>query len=135
MANFFSSRHGRPGTRLQTITVKLASGKLAHVTVHEMAAPHIKGFLEDLIKAGCPIKSIGGFNIRRIAGSRRLSQHSWGGAIDLNQVGRDKVVHGLKEWATTNRDLLNSLEKKWRMEGGHHWRNPDLGHWEFKGPK
>jgi hypothetical protein len=109
-------------------------GSKRRVQVNSQAAPFIKGFLDDLAGSGAPIHNVGGYSVRRIAGSNRWSQHSYGGAIDINQSARNVISPDLSDWMNKNRDKVNELERKWGMTGGEHWRNPDAGHWEWGGP-
>src|SRR5262249_55514578 len=60
-----------------------------NVTVNRQAAPAFLGFLTDLEQAGAPIKAVGGYNVRNIAGTNTPSQHAYGNAIDIEQSGRN----------------------------------------------
>jgi TP901 family phage tail tape measure protein len=83
-------------------TVTLSNGQ--KVTVNKAAAPQFEGFFNDLIKAGAPVGSLGGFGTRNLVSPR------------------------VQSWISQNPQVLSALEKKWGMSGGEHWRNPDTGH-------
>lgn len=130
-ANFM--RGPLPGRGAMT-TITLPQGQ--KVTVNKEAAPAFKGFLTDLENAGAPLGSIGGFNERRIAGSGRWSQHAYGNAVDAgNQRARNVVSRQFRDWVANNRATLDRALRDWNMINGGDWRNPDLGHFEWGGPK
>lgn len=104
-----------------------------NVQVHKDAAPHFQGFLTDMEAAGAPIKGVGGYNQRKIAGTDRWSQHAYGNAIDIDQTGRNATAEALRQWGTQNPDKLAELEKKYGMVGGQNFSKPDWGHWEWSG--
>lgn len=112
-------------------SVKTAGGNT--FTASPESAPYLKGFVEDLEKAGAPIRNIGGHNIRNIAGSNRLSQHAYGNAIDINQQSRDVVDKPFREWSNQNPDVLRAAQNKWGVISGGDWKNPDFGHFEWSG--
>lgn len=128
VANFM--RGPLPGND-ELVTVKTEGGK--SVRVNKQSAPYFLGFLNDLEKAGAPINSIGGHNVRPIAGSNKWSQHAYGNAIDVNMTGRNVTTGGLKKWADDNPEKLAEIEKRYGMVSGAKWRNPDFGHWEWGG--
>lgn len=103
----------------------------AKVNVSQQAAPAFVGFLTDLEAAGAPVKDVGGYNPRNIAGTNTPSQHSYGNAIDIDQTGRNES--GIKAWGIANADKLAAIEAKWGMKGGQNFSNPDWGHWEWTG--
>ena len=82
-ANFMKGQFGAPGSNLTRVTT--AGGHT--MTLNRESAPYLKGFVEELEKGGAPIRSIGGYNYRNIAGSRRLSQHAMGNATTSNSSG------------------------------------------------
>lgn len=130
-ADFFLKRGDQPITnsndpRLTTVKVGNQSWQ-----VNKEAAPYFQGFLNDLAKAGAPVNSAGGWNYRNIAGTNKLSEHAWGGAIDVNQTGRDVVTPEFKNWIAQHPGVLQELENKWHIYGGE--RFGDLGHFEWGG--
>lgn len=102
------------------------------VTVNKQAAAAMKGFLDDMEAAGAPLGNIGSYNVRRIAGSGRMSQHAYANAIDVgSQTARDVVSPAFAKWARENREKLDALTKKWSIVDGSKFRSPDLGHFEW----
>jgi hypothetical protein len=102
------------------------------VTVNKQAAAAMKGFLSDLEEAGAPLGSIGSHNVRRIAGSGKMSQHAYGNAVDVgSQTGRDIVSPAFARWVKENREKLDRLTQKWSIVDGSKFRSPDLGHFEW----
>lgn len=71
---------GAPGANLTQI--ETASG--LKVTVNKAAADAFKAFLDALEAEGYKIGSIGGYAMRNIAGTDKLSEHAYGAAIDIN---------------------------------------------------
>ena len=122
-----------PGRSAMT-SFKLPQGQ--RVTVNREAADAFKGFLTDIENAGAPLGSIGGYNERRIAGSGRWSQHSYGNAVDIgSQTGRDIVSPKFRAWIARNRETWDAALRRWNMIDGGKWRRPDLGHVEWAGPR
>lgn len=105
-------------------TIVLSNGQ--SFTVNKAVAPQFKGFYEDLIKAGAPVRNIGGFGSRG-----NPSQHPIGYATDWAQSSRDVVSPDVARWIRQNPDTLNALERRWGMSGAEHWRNPDTGHFSI----
>lgn len=130
-ANYMRGQHGGVGQNMTTIGT--ASGK--RVMVNRAAAPAFKGFLDEIEGAGAPIRSIGGYNPRFIAGTRRLSQHAFGNAIDIDQHARNVVSRPFADWARANPDKLRAAINRWGMVSGGDWRRPDFGHFEWSGRK
>jgi hypothetical protein len=113
---------GYSGER-QTIT--LANGQ--QVTVNARAAAQFKGFFNDLIAAGAPVKGLGGYGLRP-----NPSQHPPGLAVDWAQSRRDVVSPQVAQWIRGNPDVLDALESKWGMSGGEHWHSRDTGHFSIE---
>lgn len=100
----------------------------------KQSAPHLEGFVNDLEAAGAPIKAIGGYNPRRIAGSSRWSQHAYGNAIDIDQLGRNRVAVTFGVWAWEHSDIIRASARKHGIISGGDWRkNADFGHFEWGG--
>lgn len=97
------------------------------------SAPHLKAFIDDLERAGAPISEIGGYNRRHIAGTARWSQHAYGNAVDLNQLGRNRVTPEFDVWAKAHRDKISAAARKHGIINGAEWSNPDFGHFEWGG--
>jgi hypothetical protein len=73
--------------------------------------------------------------VRQIAGSRRMSQHSYGNAIDIDQSSRNQVSPALRNWASSHPAELRAALNRNQMISGGDWRNPDFGHFEWGGGK
>jgi hypothetical protein len=97
------------------------------------------------------IRSVEGYNWREIRGTRRMSYHSWGLAVDIqceqwNNRGRGgKAVYWLWEQARNENWMLIPLEERWmppdgiirafENEGftwGGKWRLYDNMHFEYR---
>jgi hypothetical protein len=128
-ANFMRGQFGVPGTNLTKITT--AGGH--SLTVNRESAPYFKGFLEELEKGGAPIhqSALGGYNFRNKVGASGLSQHAYGNAIDVNQLGRNVTTGDFAKWVQSHRDEFNAAERKWHMYGGERFN--DFGHFEWGG--
>lgn len=88
------------------------------------AAQAFSGFVAWLESTGYRIRDIGGYAYRRIAGTRTISNHARGAAIDINQTARNRV---------TQRLPLNVTQKarEFGLIHGAVWRRPDTGHFEL----
>jgi hypothetical protein len=106
-------------------TVRLSNGQT--VTVNKKVAAQYKGFFEDMIKAGAPIRNLGGFGTRE----GNASQHPIGYAVDWAQHGYGVVDPDVADWIRKNQTQLNAIEEKWGMSGAEHWRKPDTGHFSI----
>jgi hypothetical protein len=106
-------------------TVTLANGQ--QVTVNKRSAAQFKGFFNDLIQSGAPVRGLGGFGTRG-----NPSQHPTGLAVDWAQNSRDVVSPDVRKWIDQHRDELGGLEKKWGVSGGETWRHPDTGHFSIE---
>ncbi|MFH0303502.1 M15 family metallopeptidase, partial [Bradyrhizobium sp. 31Argb] len=77
-----------------------------------------------------PIRSIGGYNHRTIAGSNRLSQHAFGNAIDINP-GANPMQHGLRTDMPAN---ISEMAAKHGLSWGGDWKGrKDPMHFEWTG--
>lgn len=125
--------HGQYGGRGENLTTFTTAGGL-RVTANLAAAPHMKGFLEELEIAGAPMRqqNVAAFVNRNIAGGG-TSQHAYGNAIDIESYGRNLVHPAFNRWATTHKQQLEAAERHWGMMSGRFMRNPDWGHWEWGG--
>jgi len=97
------------------------------------SAQHLLAFVDDLEAAGAPINKIEGYTPRRIAGSARWSQHAFGNAIDIDQVGRNWVNATFGTWARSHPEVIRAAARKHGIISGGDWRNPDFGHFEWGG--
>jgi hypothetical protein len=107
-------------------TIKLSNGE--EVTVNKVVAEQFLGFFNDLIKAGAPVRKLGGINTR----PKNASEHPIGYAVDWAQSDRNKVAPAVAKWISKNRDALKNLERRWGLSGGENWNNPDTGHFSIE---
>jgi len=123
----FNVRAGTPiSPQADRETITLSNGQ--RVTVNKAVAQQFRGFFNDLIKLGAPVRSLGGFGVR--PGNR--SQHPIGFAIDWAQHSRDVVDADVSRWIKSNRDTLKKLEQRWGLSGAENWRDPDTGHFSIE---
>lgn len=76
-----SEGQGRPPSP-QLTTVRSKGGATA--SVDRKYAGRFQGLLDDLAKQGYNVYSLGGYNVRNVAGTNAPSAHSWGAALDIN---------------------------------------------------
>jgi hypothetical protein len=126
-ANMMHGQYGGVGENIERVTTKGGHAFAAN----SAAARPLKGFVEDLEAAGAPIKDIGSYNPRKIAGTNRWSQHAYGNAIDIDQYGRGVVAKPFGDWARANPDKLNEAARKWGIINGASFG--DFGHFEWGG--
>jgi beta-N-acetylglucosaminidase len=135
VADFFRKRGDQPITssndpRLTTVN---AGGQTWQV--NKEAAPAFQGFVSELASKGAPITlgTGGGWAYREKVGAKGISEHAYGGAIDVNQLPgqRGKITPEFQKWIAANPGLLQQIEKHWNIYGGE--RFGDLGHFEWGG--
>jgi hypothetical protein len=105
-----------PVDRNQLTTINTAAGR---VTVNKAAAASFQGFLNELVKRGYKVNSLGGYNVRKIAGTDRWSSHSGGWSVDINP-GRNPVSYGKVK--TDMPPWVNSLAQKYNIYWGGAWK-------------
>ena len=91
-----------------------------------VASEHSSKFvclLKKLVASGYPIKDIGGYSYRKIFGTKYLSLHAYGKALDVNQVRYNEV---------TVRQPKHTIEMAHEcgLDSGAEWGTPDTGHFE-----
>jgi D-alanyl-D-alanine carboxypeptidase len=91
-----------------------------------VASEHASKFvclLKKLVASGYPIKDIGGYSYRKIFGTNYLSLHSFGKALDINQVRYNEV---------TVKQPKHTIEMAHQcgLDSGAEWGTPDTGHFE-----
>jgi hypothetical protein len=126
------SPSGNPrGRGLTTITAP--NGQ--RVTVAANYASRFTGLLNDLWKAGYHMKSVGGYNYRNIAGTNTLSKHATGEAIDIDpQPNRgNRLGGGGSRYGYFDPRVINGLIRKWGLDWGGNWSNPDPMHFSTGG--
>ena len=106
-------------------TITLNNGQ--SVTVNKAVAEQFRGFFNDLIMRGAPVRGLGGFGMRG-----NNSEHPIGFAVDWAQHSRDVVDADVRKWIDKNRDTLKKLEGRWGLSGGENWHNPDTGHFSVE---
>lgn len=112
-------------------SIKTPSGQ--EVNVNKKAAKAFEGFLKDLEATGYEIKSIGGYNLRmNKSDPRRLSQHAFGNAIDINPED-NPFVRG-KKGKTNLPANISDIAAKWGISWGGDWSSvKDTMHFEYTG--
>ncbi|WP_426235875.1 M15 family metallopeptidase [Pararhizobium sp. DWP1-1-3] len=114
----------KTGIPLSQITA--AGGLTAKVSADY--APRFQGLLNDLEKAGYPVKSLGegGYSYRKVAGSNNLSKHSFGEALDINP----RQNPWSNNFQTDMPANVNDLAKKNGLTWGGTWNKPDTMHFQ-----
>jgi hypothetical protein len=102
-------------------------------TANPKSAPYLQAFVDELEAAGAPITDIGGYNLRHIAGSALWSQHAYGNAIDIDQLGRNQVRAAFGAWAREHTNVIRQAARRHGIISGGDWRDPDFGHFEWSG--
>jgi hypothetical protein len=98
--------------------ITLSNGQ--KVDVNKKVAEQFRGFFNDLIKFGAPVRGLAGFGVRE-----NPSQHPIGFAVDWAQHSRDVVDSDVRNWIDNNRAALKKLEQRWGLSGGENWSNPN----------
>jgi len=91
-----------------------------------VATEHASKFvclLKKLIAADYPIKDIGGYNYRKIFGTKYLSLHAYGKALDINQVRYNEVTVKQPKYTI-------KMAHECGLDSGAEWGTPDTGHFE-----
>ena len=121
---------GTTTINLEQSEIKNMSLLVAHtpdnVLKTSVATEHASKFvclLKKLIAADYPIKDIGGYNYRKIFGTKYLSLHAYGKALDVNQVRYDEVA--VKQPKHTIK-----MAHECGLDSGAEWGTPDTGHFE-----
>ena len=105
------------------------------------ANPEIAGFIAS-------VEAVGGYNWRQIHGTRRMSYHSWGLAVDIQPKPKEtwnKVIYWLWERAFNDNWMMVPVERRWippaevirafENEGfiwGGRWALYDNMHFEYR---
>ncbi|MCA1735091.1 MAG: M15 family metallopeptidase [Actinobacteria bacterium] len=103
---------------------------IGEVRCHVVMVEQLAGALSELERAnlGFLIESFDGcYNPRFIAGSRLLSRHAWGAAIDLNYEANPTGQ------VTVQDPRLVEIMEKWGFTWGGNWLVPDAAHFEWVG--
>ncbi len=123
------SRRTPPGWRAhrhETVPI------LGAVTCNRRIFPQLEAALREIVARGLadeihPDEYAGCYYPRFIAGTTRLSNHSFGLALDLNVPGNQRGTVG-----EMNRDVVQIFES-WGFTWGGHWRYTDPMHFEATG--
>ncbi|HEU4347592.1 MAG TPA: M15 family metallopeptidase [Actinoplanes sp.] len=111
------------GRGLTTITAP--NGQ--RVTVSATYANRFTGLLNDLWKAGYKFKSVGGYNYRNLAGTKTLSKHAFGEAIDIDPGPNrgTRLGGGGARYGYFNPKVAAALARKWGLDWGGLWRGQE----------
>jgi hypothetical protein len=123
--------------KIGTTTINLEQSEIKNMSllvVHtsdnvlktSVATEHASKFvclLKKLIAADYPIKDIGSYNYRKIFGTKYLSLHAYGKALDINQVRYNEVT--VKQPKHTIK-----MAHECGLDSGAEWGTPDTGHFE-----
>ena len=102
--------------------VKASNGATAQV--NSQYAGRFQCLVSGLEAAGYHIDFMGGYRHSNIAGTNMLSKHAAGKALDINQVGRNRVTRRLPASAS-------AIASRCGLFHGAGWRNADAGHFEI----
>lgn len=105
-------------------TVQAPAPSHAVACVARRAAGAFQGFVDSLAAEGYRIAFMGGW--RAHGSCRRCTMHPRGLAIDINQVGRNRVTRPLPDGTT-------ELAARYGILHGAVWAHPDTGHFELAG--
>jgi len=103
---------------------------IGEVRCHVVMIEQLAGALSELERANLEflIESFDGcFNPRFIAGSRLISRHAWGAAIDLNYEANPTGQ------VTVQDPRLVEIMERWGFTWGGNWLVPDAAHFEWVG--
>lgn len=109
---------------------KITTNSGKSVMVHKDAASSFLGFINELEDEGYKINSLGGYNLRSKRGSRSLSEHAFGNAIDINPATNPMG----KAFVTDMPNNISELAAKWGLSWGGDWKSvKDAMHFEWTG--
>lgn len=109
-----------------------------NITVHEKLANDVKSIFKEIADSGFRIISTqtGAYNYRNIAGSNKLSQHSYGTSIDINWNYNPMVSSNTKlpksQYAVTS-EVVNIFSKHGWDWGGNWTSKKDYMHFTYLG--
>ncbi len=138
-----------------TITVKVwkydKNGKLysskSSLTINKNLQDDVKAIFNEIYEHDekFPIKSVGGYNFRKMAASSSLSHHSYGTAIDINpdenyMIKNDKIIAGTlyepgknKYSMAADGSVVKAFKKHGWIWGGDWKSSKDYMHFSFLG--
>lgn len=131
VASAASSIFRSAGTTKGGIPLSQISAQGFFAKVNASYADRFQGLLNDLTKAGYPIKSLGegGYSYRNVAGSKNLSNHAFGNAIDINPRQNPQAYGATGNFSQYGIDP-NALAEKNGLFWGGNWRKPDTMHFQ-----
>ncbi len=112
---------------LATVDVPLLGMTTCHVGILDS----LRGAMEELQQSnlGFLIETFDGcYNPRFIGGTRSLSRHAWGVAVDLNYAANPTGQ------VTVQDPRLVSIMERWGFTWGGNWLVPDAAHFEWVSP-
>ncbi len=126
IGSFASAGVTKTGIPLASISAQGLGAK-----VNAAYADRFQGLLNDLTAAGYPIKSLGegGYSYRNVAGSKNLSNHAFGNAIDINPRENPWAVGAKGNFAQYGIDP-NELAQKNGLFWGGNWNKSDAMHFQ-----
>lgn len=113
----------KTGIPLTQITTQGISAKVA-----SEYANRFQGLFRDLEAAGYKIRSLGegGYSYRNVAGTKNLSKHSFGEAIDINPRENPWSYSGRTDMPSNIREIAKRNGLTW----GGDWNKPDTMHFQ-----
>lgn len=117
-----------PGN-MSTITTQ--SG--AKFTVSNNVAGNFQGFFNALESRGVYIdpKQSGGYNYRNIAGSSKLSQHSYGNAVDINWTKNAQGIPASRGFEGMSQQEISQIAADHGLTWGGNFSRPDNMHFSW----
>lgn len=126
IGSFASAGFTKTGIPLSSISAQGLGAK-----VNAAYADRFQGLLNDLTAAGYPITSLGegGYSYRTVAGSKNLSNHAFGNAIDINPRQNPWAVGAKGNFAQYGIDP-NELAQRNGLFWGGNWNKSDAMHFQ-----
>lgn len=129
------SKVGRAWATKNITRFTLSNG--VKINAHRQVGPILVAFMNECIAKGYPIRQrdTGSWNHRWINRLGRplvgrLSNHSWGTAVDINWQANPqakRLITNMPDW------MIKLGESKYRLAWGGRFRTPDAMHWEWGG--
>lgn len=107
---------------------EIAASNGMKAKVSSQYAGRFQGLLDDLKAEGYEIRSLGegGYSYRNVAGTNKLSRHSFGEAIDINP----RENPWSRNFKTDLPPNINEIARRNGLEWGGNWRKPDTMHFQ-----
>lgn len=112
-------------------TITTQSG--AKFTVSNNVAGNFQGFFNALESRGVYIdsKQSGGYNYRNIAGSSKLSQHSYGNAVDINWTKNAQGIPASRGFEGMSQQEISQIAADHGLTWGGNFSRPDNMHFSW----